>query len=144
MSTKFNLSLFRASSNSGIISTYSDLDANPITDKTALAIDLRAVQQSLDNLFSTKQYERPFLPDYYSPVWNLIGELATEEAAYALSSAVYNKITRYEPRVIYDNANSTYEAMPDKNGFVVNVVFRLVGDITGNSYNYNTTVYTIT
>lgn len=129
--------LYTKQNSESIVTIYSDINSNPVDNGTPIAINLKAIQQSLDNLFSTRKYERPFEPEYYSPIYDVIGELATSATAAALSSAIYRKIQRFEPRIIYDNAASIIEPGDDANSYIVDIVFRMAGGIDSNSYNYN-------
>jgi phage baseplate assembly protein W len=141
MSSSLDIVL-RKSSTVSTVELYSDIDSNPITNSRNRAVNVNAIQQSLDNLFNTQKYERPFRPDYYSPVYDLIGELATEATAAAFIAIMYNKISQHEPRVIFDSANSSVEADTENNAYNVVVVFQVAGDLDVK-YKYETRVYHI-
>ena len=141
MSNKMSVTLFNQRTSESVVTLYSDLNANPVKNGSPLATNLKAVQQSLDNLFSTEQFERPFQPEYYSPIFDVIGELAVGATTAALSSAIYKKIQRFEPRIVYDNSASSITALTQENAYDVNVVFRMKGNVDSNSYNYNVRLY---
>jgi phage baseplate assembly protein W len=141
MSSSLNVVL-RKSSIVSTVELYSDIESNPVTNSRNRAVNVNAIQQSLDNLFNTKKYERPFRPDYYSPVYDLIGELATDATAAAFIAIMYNKITEHEPRVIFDSANSSVTADTENNAYDVVVVFQVAGNLDVK-YKYETRVYHI-
>lgn len=76
----------------------------------AVVINLDELKQEFDNLFSTKKYERPYLPNYYNPLDELIGELWTAETPVYALQAVIQKVNEFIPRVTVSNTtNFTYK-----------------------------------
>lgn len=112
---------------------YASFDVNPETNKRALAINSEELKQELDSLFSTKKYERPYLPDYYNPLEELIGELWSEQTKALAYHLIVDKINQFVPRITVDNnTDMTY----DNYTVQMSLVFYYNNDFTKTLYNY--------
>lgn len=89
--------------------TYSDIDfnfsQNPGTGDVSKKTNIEAVKQSVKNLLLTKMYERPFQPNLYSQLYDLLFEPFTATTKYALEKVISNVLTNYEPRIIINELN---------------------------------------
>lgn len=81
------------------IALYTDYNQNPTSTGPYLLQDLRVIQQSLDNLFHCTQYRRRYEPNYYVPIWELIGELFDTYGALDVLIKVKYYVELNEPRV---------------------------------------------
>lgn len=112
---------------------YASFESNPEANERVLAINLEELKQELDSLFSTGQYERPYLPDYYNPLEDILGELWTEQTKSLAYHLVINKINQYIPRIAISNQTSfSYENYK----VTMNLVFYYKNDLSKELYNY--------
>lgn len=112
---------------------YASYESYPETTKRALAINLEEIKQELDSLFNTKKYERPYLPEYYNPLDELLGELWTDQTKALAYHLIIEKINQYIPRITIDNnTNFTYDSYK----VTMNLVFYYSNDFAKNLYSY--------
>ena len=108
---------------------YSDIDlnfgANPLTGDVNKKYDVNAVKQALKNLILTQYYEKPFDPDYGSPIYGMLFENVDIISANSLKVQLELVIKKYEPRVRVENIE--VEPMFDDNAFSVTIYFYVVG-----------------
>ena len=82
---------------------YTDIDfnftQNPATGDVTKKTNIEAVKQSVRNLLLTKLYERPFQPNLYSQLYDLLFEPFTSTTKYALEKVILNVLTNFEPRI---------------------------------------------
>lgn len=121
---------------------YASFDSNPEVNNRAIAINHDVLKQELDNLFKTKKYERPYDPDYYNPLEELIGELWKSEYAYLAIQAVTNKISKYVPRIVVDQSNTYFEWENYK--LSMGLVFYYRNDYDKTLYEYKRQFDTVT
>ena len=140
MSYKLNVKLSKVSDTS-TVTIYSDLESNPVSNARTQAVNMEAIKQSLDNLFTTEQYERPFRPDYFNPLTNFIGEIDNQVTLNEMHTAIFDKIQRFEPRVVYNSAKSTITPLPGGHGYQLDLAFNVVG-LSNVIYNYSAVLYT--
>lgn len=121
--------------------TLASFESSPSTANKPIAFDLDVTKQELDNLFETNKYGRKYLPEYYNPLEELIGELwtpATQEVALKL---IIDKINTYIPRlVISSNTSFTY----DNYKISMSLVFYDKYNVNKQLYNYNRTFDVVT
>lgn len=120
---------------------YASYETEPTKQRRAIAFDLDVLKQELDSLFSTHKYERPYLPEYYNPLEELLGDLWTDTTETEALHLVTNKIGVFIPRVSVNNAtNFTY------NNYKVymNLIISYNNDITQTLYNYEREFDTVT
>lgn len=110
----------------------SSFETNPEEAKKSLAINLSVTKQELDNLFSTKRYERPYQPEYFNPLEEIIGELYVSESIATAIKLVTDKINMFIPRIVINN-NTNFEFQ--NHTVLMSLVFY-------DSYDYNRTLYT--
>lgn len=111
---------------------YSDLNTISPTD-SPLLFDFEAVYQALIILFNTRPGEILFNPEYGIDLEENLFELIDDSSASSLYHQVFIAVSRFEPRVIIDNANSDLIAVPDKNRFELTLQFKIQGlDSTQN------------
>lgn len=120
---------------------YSTFDTSPYTNRKDLAINLDVTKQELDSLFNTKKYERPYLPEYYNPLEELIGELWTDDAETKAIHSITEKVNLFIPTVVVDNTtnfslNSTTN--PDSyHTVIMELIFYYKNDFNKVLYNYS-------
>lgn len=113
--------------------TYASFDSNPYSDNKAIAINLDVTKQELDSLFSTKKYERPYLPEYFNPLEELLGELWTTESETLAFHLVVDKVNEFIPRIRVDS-ESTFSF--ENNTIKMNLIFYYKNDYNRTLYNY--------
>lgn len=113
--------------------TYASFDSNPYSDNRAIAINLDVTKQELDSLFSTKKYERPYLPEYFNPLEELLGELWTTESETLAYHLVVDKVNEFIPRIRVDS-ESTFSF--ENNTIKMNLIFYYKNDYNRTLYNY--------
>lgn len=113
--------------------TYASFDTNPYTDNKAIATNLDVTKQELDSLFSTKKYERPYLPEYFDPLEELLGELWTTESETLAYHLVVNKVNEFIPKIRVDS-ESTFSF--ENNTIKMNLIFYYKNDYNRTLYNY--------
>lgn len=113
--------------------TYASFDSNPYSDNRAIAINLDVTKQELDSLFSTKKYERPYLPEYFNPLEELLGELWTTESETLAFHLVVDKVNEFIPKIRVDS-ESTFSF--ENNTIKMNLIFYYKNDYNRTLYNY--------
>jgi phage baseplate assembly protein W len=80
-----------------------DLDAaftyNARTRDVASKSDDNAIRGALRNLIMSKNYDKPFDPDFGCQLVNLLFEQLDDFTLSVAQRVLYNTITKYEPRV---------------------------------------------
>lgn len=83
--------------------TFIDLDAgftyNPKTRDVASKSDDNAIRGALRNLIMSRNYDKPFEPDFGCQLTNLLFEQIDQFTVSVAERVLYNTITKYEPRV---------------------------------------------
>jgi phage baseplate assembly protein W len=86
-----------------ITGTYCDLDINfdrnPMSNDVALRKDEEAIKRALRNLILFRRNEKPFHPEIYSGVTDMLFELTDPVAVLELKTRISDIIRNYEPRV---------------------------------------------
>ena len=108
---------------------YKDFDLsftkNPNTKDIARRVDVQAVKQSLRSLLLTQYYEKPFKPQYGSPIRGLLFEPVDMATGTSLATEIKRAIVNYEPRV--EVQNIAVDDDQDRNRLVVDIYFYVVG-----------------
>ena len=108
---------------------YKDFDLsftkNPNTKDIARRVDVQAVKQSLKSLLLTQYYEKPFKPQYGSPIRGLLFEPVDMATGTSLATEIKRAIVNYEPRVVVEEV----EVYPDQNenAFSCKIFFHVRG-----------------
>lgn len=113
--------------------TYASFDSNPYSDNKAIAINLDVTKQELDSLFSTKKYERPYLPEYFNPLEEILGELWTTESETLAYHLIIDKVSEFIPNIKVDS-ESTFSF--ENNTLKMNLIFYYKNDYNRTLYNY--------
>lgn len=109
--------------------TYKDLNLsfikNPATKDVAKLKDVEAVKRSVRNLIELNHFEKPFHPEIGSDIRNLLFENMTPVTEIAITRAVEDLLTAYEPRakLISVKSNPQY----DRNAYQVSISFYVIG-----------------
>ena len=83
--------------------TSSDLDINfdrnPLSGDVAMRRDEEAIKRSLKNLILLKRNEKPFHPEIYSGIQDMLFELVDPLTVIEVKKRISDIIRNYEPRV---------------------------------------------
>lgn len=133
---KFKLNANNDTTSNSKFVALASFESEPTIANKVMAFNIEVTKQELDNLFSTEKYERPYQPEYYNPIEELIGELwtdATEEVALKL---ITDKINMFIPRlVISSNTSFSYSNYL----LTMSLVFYDQYDANKQLYNYDKT-----
>lgn len=89
----------------------------------AVAYDLNAIKNSIQNLFNTVPGERFLLPDYGSDLRRYVFEPITEFQGKLVGREIYSSITKWEPRVRVNNIDIV--GRPDRNEYEVTLILQV-------------------
>ena len=107
---------------------YSDLDLffgkNSLGFDINKVTDIQAVKRSVRNLVLLNQFEKPFQPQIYAGVRELLFENMTQVTAIVIARKIEDVINNFEPRVRL-NSVKCYPNY-DKNAYDVTVGFYVV------------------
>ena len=85
------------------VRTYKDLDLNfrahPVTKDVVKRTGNAAIIGALRNLILSRNYDKPFEPDFGCQLINILFEQIDDFTIAVAERTLYNTITRYEPRV---------------------------------------------
>lgn len=81
--------------------------------------DVRAITNSLQNLFNTNRGEKILNPEYGSDVGKYIFEPVSEITGDLIGEAIHASVKAYEPRVIIENLIIYID--PDNNEYIVDI-----------------------
>lgn len=96
---------------------------HPVTGDVTRKNDEEAVKQSLRNLISTRNYERPFHPEIGCQIHSLLFENYNPVTVQVIKKTIFDVINKFEPRVTVIDVILRDKA--DNNEIVCDVVFRL-------------------
>ena len=118
---------------------YSDFNllfsSHPVTGDVTRKNDEEAVKQSLRNLISTRNYERPFHPEIGCQIYSLLFENFTPVTLQIMKKSVFDTISKFEPRATVLDVKIRERV--DQNDISVDIIFRLNNSerpITVNTY----------
>jgi|APCry1669189567_1035234.scaffolds.fasta_scaffold06496_2 phage baseplate assembly protein W len=113
-----------------------NFDRVPFNNQLAKVTNENAVRQSITNLVLTNYGERLFQPNVGGNVNDSLFEFADAITAQNLTYDIRTTIQNFEPRA--NLLNVVVYPSPDKNSFVVNIVFSIINSTT--PVNINLTV----
>lgn len=106
-----------------------DIDLNfslhPISGDIGKRVDANAIITAMKHLVMTRKYDRPFHPEMYCQISDILFEPLTESSAVVAETMIRYVIENHEPRVSLVSVNVTTE--PDNNHLYVEIVFVIVG-----------------
>lgn len=76
-----------------------NFDRNPLSGDVALRKDEEAIKRSLRNLLLYRKGEKPFHPEIYSGIQDMLFELTDPVTVAEMRNRIGNMIKAYEPRV---------------------------------------------
>lgn len=117
-------------------------DLKPYTHRRAIAVNLEETKQELDSLFETKMYERPYQPDYYNPLEELIGELWTDDMETSAIQLIEDKVNRFIPYIIIDQNRTVFNYITHL--LKLELVFSFENDFSNTLYSYERDFTTVT
>ena len=117
-------------------------DLKPYTHRRAIAVNLEETKQELDSLFETKMYERPYQPDYYNPLEELIGELWTDDMETSAIQLIEDKVNRFIPYITIDQNRTVFNYSTHL--LKLELVFSFENDFSNTLYSYERDFTTVT
>ena len=102
---------------------FSDVNANYGRGRPEILEDIKAIENSLDNIMGTQIGERFFLPTFGSGLLDIIHEPINEVTAEELLDRITDAIDTWEPRVEVRVGRSQIVPDPDRNLYQVLVVY---------------------
>jgi phage baseplate assembly protein W len=96
---------------------------HPITETLAIKKNVNAVRQSIMNLMTLKEYDKPFHPEIKSPIYGYLFENASMVVKVVLEGEIYKYLTVYEPRAKIHKVMVNY---PDPNSIGCEIVAEIV------------------
>lgn len=133
MGNKVTVQLNQPGRNQNFIARAS-FNLEPTKTSKSISINTEVTHQELDSLFSTKQYERPYQPEYYNPLDDIIGELWTEATQDLALSAVIDKVQKFIPYLVVDQSRTEFSYQ--NYNIIMNLVFYHDFDFSKTLYNY--------
>lgn len=104
---------------------YTDLDLgfqpSPLSGDIVPLTETNAIKQSLKNIVLTRKYERPFQPNLYGGVRDLLFEAVTPITAQAIRRVLEDSIRNYEPRAFINSI--TVSPNIDRNRYDISIIF---------------------
>jgi len=97
--------------------------SHPVTADVTVKNDEEAVKQSLRNLISTRNYERPFHPEIGCQIHGLLFENFNPVTVQVMKKTIIDTIDKFEPRVTVLEVKINEKA--DNNDIVCDIIFRL-------------------
>lgn len=117
-------------------------ELKPYTHRRAIAVNLEETKQELDSLFETKMYERPYQPDYYNPLEELIGELWTDDMETSAIQLIEDKVNRFIPYITIDQNRTVFNYSTHL--LKLELVFSFENDFSNTLYSYERDFTTVT
>jgi hypothetical protein len=97
--------------------------SHPVTADVTVKNEEEAVKQSLRNLISTRNYERPFHPEIGCQIHGLLFENFNPVTVQVMKKTIIDTIDKFEPRVTVLEVKISEKA--DNNDIVCDIIFRL-------------------
>lgn len=88
--------------------------------------DIKAIENSLSNIFKTRVSSRRQVYPFASPTWFVLFEQMDDITAERLGHELLDAIEIWEDRIIAENIN--IEANPDDHLYVVTLTYRIVNE----------------
>jgi phage baseplate assembly protein W len=107
-------------------SLFSDLNQYTPTTK-ALLENNESIVQSLDNILSTRRYERLFNNDFGLDFEDILFEIIDDATALEVLRIIVERVEKFEPRVVLNLSQTTVEPDPENNKYLVNLFFSVKG-----------------
>ena len=106
-----------------------DIDLNfslhPISGDIGKRVDANAIITAIKHLVMTRKYDRPFHPEMYCQVADMLFEPINESTAITLETMILYVIENHEPRVIVNYVK--VNPLPDDNHVNVEISFTIIG-----------------
>ena len=88
-----------------------------------VALDIRAIQNSINNMFLFTKGERIIRPDFGNSLYEFLYEPINEMTAQKLGAAILKMFEDWEPRVTIGSITVT--PIPDENTFYVEIIYSI-------------------
>lgn len=96
---------------------------NPLSDQLNVKKNREAVKQSVRNILLTRKGERPFDPNFGSPIYDFLFENYSPPLATIISTEISRILELYEPRI---DVNKVVVQFQDNYSIRVHVEFVIV------------------
>jgi phage baseplate assembly protein W len=107
---------------------YSDIDLDfirhPLTSDISLKKDMESVKRSLRNLILYNRYEKPFKPEIFTGLRNLLFENTSPIHLAVMETRIKELIRNYEPRI--DQLEIDVRAIEDEYQINITIKFTTV------------------
>jgi|TARA_Y100000389_G_C17448360_1_gene513051 phage baseplate assembly protein W len=117
-----------STNNKRSVRKYTDLDlffaTNNRTKDVNVLSDIQAVKRSVRNLVLMNQYEKPFRPEIYSGIRDMLFEQMTPLTATILAKKVEDVIENFEPRARLMGVRATPDL--DRNAYNIAIEFYVI------------------
>lgn len=100
------------------LNTNYDVDTNP-----ELVQDIKAINNSLYNIFTTLVGTRPFLREYGSYLPYFLFQPMDKITEEDIRASLIQSVQRWEPRVVIDQNLTTVEALPNEVAYDVRLAY---------------------
>jgi len=108
--------------------TYSDIDlnfkTNPVTDDIRLKTDAEAIKQSIKNILYTNTGEKPFRPEFFGGINDLLFEPLDTITTEVMEARIITILQNYEPRIRVVSVKVT--GKPDENSVELTIKFNML------------------
>ena len=106
---------------------YSDFNllfsSHPVTGDVTRKNDEEAVKQSLRNLISTRNYERPFHPEIGCQIYSLLFENFNPVTKQVMMKTIFDTIQKFEPRATVLDVKLRERI--DQNDLSIDIIFKI-------------------
>jgi len=106
---------------------YIDLDfafeQHPITKNVSIKKKINAVKQSIINLLTMREGDRPFHPEIKSPIYGFLFENASIVIKVVLESEIKKYLSVYEPRIEISFIEISF---PDNNTIACSIAGQII------------------
>lgn len=115
---------------------FSDLDfaftQHPITNSVPVKKNINAIKQSVVNLLSLREGDKPYHPEIVSPIWSYLFENFTAVSVNLLETEIKRYLNAYEPRIVINYIRISQPSPNDMNCEITGTVINLDEPFTVN------------
>jgi phage baseplate assembly protein W len=120
------------------MSTWIDVNSNYAPGNTApeLALDLVAVNNSIENILSTPIGSRPMQRDYGSQLYYFLMEPIDAKTEEDIRVSIIQALAKWEPRILIDKKQTSVTKLLDNSGYDVQVFYQLIVPTANGSVQF--------
>lgn len=101
-----------------------------------IVFDLATINQSIDNIISTRKGERVMLPEFGADFDGMLFELMDDVTGNTLLSTIFSAVEVWEPRITVDYSQSRVVPDIENHLYYVRLIFQVKG-LDATKYEYN-------